>query len=115
MWARVVEVMIACWLAVSPPVFRGADASGACWAFDLVIAGLTATIALASYWPPTRHAHLLLIAVAGVLIGAGMWAPSPTPLDQNHILVGLLLLLFAIIPNEASRPPAAWHEYGQGD
>jgi hypothetical protein len=42
----------------------------------------------------------------------GMWVPYPSPpTEQNHILVGLLLVLFAIIPNEASQPPKAWEEF----
>lgn len=32
-----------------------------------------------------------------------------TPSLQNYILIGLLLLMFALIPNHASRPPRWWH------
>jgi hypothetical protein len=115
MWARVVEIMLACWLAISPPVFYGADATSAQWAFDLAAAALIATLAAVSYWPPARLAHLGIILPALALIAFGMWASSPTPLDQNHIVVGLLLLLFAIIPNEATQPPRAWQDYTSRD
>jgi hypothetical protein len=112
MWARVVETMLACWLAASPLVFERADATARLWAVDLAAAALVATFALASYWPPTRQAHLAIIAVALTLTAMGMWVPYPSPpTEQNHILVGLLLVLFAIIPNEASQPPKAWEEF----
>jgi hypothetical protein len=111
MWARVVETMLACWLAISPLIFRGAAATATLWMIDLATAALVALFALASFWPPTRHAHLAIIAVASALITAGMLSSyPPEPTDQNHILVGLLLLLFAIVPNEATHPPKAWQE-----
>ena len=110
MWARVVEIMLACWLAISPAILHGASATAKLWTVDLATAALVATFALLSYWPPTRHAHLVTIAAALALIAAGMAPYPPAPPDQNHILVGLLLLLFAIVPNEASRPPRAWRE-----
>lgn len=112
MWARVVEIMLACWLAVSPLVFRQVEATATLWAIDLAAAALIAVFALASFWPPTRHAHLAIIAVSGALIAAGMMSPyPPSPTDQNHILVGLLLLLFAIVPTEATLPPRTWQEF----
>jgi hypothetical protein len=30
---------------------------------------------------------------------------------QNDLLTGLLLLMLAIVPNEASLPPQAWREF----
>ena len=114
MWARVVEIMLACWLAVSPLVFRQAEATATLWAIDLAAAALIAVFALASFWPPTRHAHLAIIAVSGALIAAGMMSPyAPSPTDQNHILVGLLLLLIAVVPSDASRPPASWESFDE--
>jgi hypothetical protein len=112
MWARVVETMLACWLAISPLIFRGAEASAYLWSIDLAAAALIAVLALSSYWPPARHAHLGIILVALGLIAAGMLsAYPPTPPDQNHILTGLVLLLFAIVPNNATQPPDAWRTF----
>jgi hypothetical protein len=109
MWARVVETMLACWLALSPLIFRRAEAPASLWAIDLAAAALIALFALASFWPPTRRAHLAILAVALALIAAAIAAPyPPAPSDQNHVLVGLLLLLFAIVPNEATQPPRSW-------
>jgi hypothetical protein len=116
MWARVVETMLACWLAISPLVFHRGDATATLWCIDLAAAALVAVLALASYWPPTRHAHVAIIAVALALIAAGMAAPyPPAPSDQNHLAVGLLLLLFAIVPNQAAQPPKAWQTFDSAE
>ena len=111
MWARVVEFMLACWLAVSPFVFQHAGDQVVLWAIDLTAAALIGGFALLSYWPPTRHLHLLTALLACALIGYGRFGAGgePPPALQNHIVVGLLLLMFAIIPNHASRPPNSWN------
>jgi hypothetical protein len=39
-------------------------------------------------------------------------APYPTPVAlQNDLMLGLLLLMFAIVPNEASLPPEKWRDF----
>jgi hypothetical protein len=113
MWARVVEVMLGCWLAVSPFVFRHARDERAFWTNDLLCASVTVVLALISFWRPLRHAHLVTAAVALWLIGFGyLAAPYPTPPAlQNDITTGWLLLMFAIIPNEVNRPPRPWRDF----
>jgi hypothetical protein len=111
MWARDVEFMLGCWLAASPFIFRHAKDAMLLWITDFTSAALVCTLAVLSYWRPTRHAHLLTILVALWLVGFGRFgaaAPLP-PGMQNEIAVGLLLLMFVIIPNRASQPPAAWY------
>jgi hypothetical protein len=110
MWARIIEVMLGCWLAVSPFIFRHAADEKVLWLNDLFSALAVIMLALISFWPPLRYAHVAIVVVALWLIGFGFWAsgyPAP-PALQNDILVGLLLLMFAIIPNEANLPPPAW-------
>ena len=113
MWARVVEVMLGCWLAISPFVFRHpADARGL-WSNDLGCALAVVTLALLSLWPRLRYAHLTLIGVALRLIYFGYFGlshPAP-PALQNDLIVGLLLLMLAIIPNEALLLPKAWRDF----
>jgi hypothetical protein len=110
MWARVIEFMLGCWFAISPFAFGHDDAEMAFWLTDLTAACLIMILSLASFWPPLRHAHLALVLVASWLILFGRFAISPPlpPAAQNYILVGLLLLMFALIPNNASDRPRHW-------
>ncbi|QDS92831.1 hypothetical protein FF011L_15800 [Roseimaritima multifibrata] len=110
MWGRVVEIMTAVWLAMSPWIFH-ASSDQLLMAADLGVAFLIALLAGLSYWHPTRNAHLLTLLVAVGLIIWGRFAGTPPPFEhQNHIVVGLFLLMIALIPNEASTPPIAWRE-----
>jgi hypothetical protein len=110
MWPRVVEVMMGCWLAVSPFVFRHPPGQNALWVRDLLCAGFVITLALLSFGRGTRHAHLGILAVAIFLCGAAFLSPSnpPPPALQNDLVVGAILLMLAILPNEASLPPPSW-------
>lgn len=113
MWARVIEIMIGCWLAISPFIFRHAAEEKALWWNDLGCAVAVIVLALLSFWRPLRYAHLAIGLVALWLIGSGYLAsahPVP-PVLQNDALVGWLLLMFAIIPNEASLPPLKWRDF----
>lgn len=114
MWSRVVEFMLACWLAASSFIFRYADDFVALRISDFACATAIATLALISYWRPTRHAHLLILPIALWLIGFGRFGvPAPLPAGlQNSMVVGILLLMFAIVPNAASQPPRSWFERG---
>jgi|SRR5688572_14813536 len=113
MWARVIEVMLGCWLAISPFIFRHSEEDRVLWFSDLFAAMVVIILALVSFWPPLRFAHVANLVIALWLIGFGFWAspyPSP-PALQNDIVVGLLLLMFAIIPNQATRPPRSWRVF----
>jgi hypothetical protein len=113
MWARIIEVTLGCWLALSPFIFRHSAEARTLWVNDLLSATIVIVLALVSFWPPLRFAHLANLLVALWLIAFGFWAssyPAP-PALQNSIIVGLLLLMFAIIPNEASLPPRSWRAF----
>jgi len=110
MWGRVIEVMTAVWLALSPFIFRAADDPVLVWV-DSLSALAIACLAGLSYWAPMRRAHLLILAVAVGLAAWGRLSGSPPPPEhQNHITVGIFLLMIAIIPNDASQPPRNWRE-----
>jgi hypothetical protein len=113
MWARVIEVMLGLWLAISPFIFRHAAEDGELWINDLACAFAIVALALLSFWQPLRYAHLAIGVVALWLIVFGYIGGYPAPpASQNHILLGLLLVTFAIIPNEANLPPRSWRFYG---
>jgi hypothetical protein len=110
MWSRVVEVMLGCWLLISPFVFAHPSDAAALWINDLSCGSAVIVFGLFSYWRPTQHAHLLSLAVGTWLVAfayrQGFGEPSPA--SQNHLILGLLLLMFAIIPNDAAEAAPAW-------
>jgi multisubunit Na+/H+ antiporter MnhF subunit len=113
MWARVIEVMLGCWLAMSPFIFRHSAEDRVLWFNDLFAAMVVIMLALVSFWSPLRFAHVANLVIALWLIAFGFWAspyPAP-PALQNDIVVGLLLLMFAIVPNKATQPPRSWHDF----
>lgn len=110
MWPRVIEGMLGCWLLVTPFVFRGTTAVDDYTASALVSGAIVIVMAVMSFWEPARLARFVTLGVALWLALHGYFAaerPGP-PAAQNEIMIGLTLLLFAIIPNEASQPPRAW-------
>ncbi|REJ70064.1 MAG: hypothetical protein DWQ31_02280 [Planctomycetota bacterium] len=115
MWARVIEAMLGCWLAISPFIFRMDADDTLLWAVNLVAAATVITCALLSHWPPTRHARCVTAVVSIAIIAYGrIAAPSPGPPElRNLILVGLLLLMFSLVPNFASQPPRGWRDVSQ--
>lgn len=113
MWGRVLEVVLGLWLVLSPFLFSHAPAQVRLWQSDLFCGTAMVVLALLSYWPPTRYAHVLQLGVAGWLIGFGYFYGGypAAPGYQNNIFVGLTLLLLALIPNEANHPPRSWRRY----
>jgi hypothetical protein len=109
MWARVIEVMLGCWLAISPFIFGHPPGARTLWTNDLTCGFVIAILALLSFWFPLRYMHIAIVVPAIWLIIVGFLSGYPAPpASQNHILLGLLLLMFAIIPNEANLPPRPW-------
>lgn len=111
MWARVIEFNLGCWLALSPFIFRHSANEAVLWWNDLACAFVVAALALISYSHRFRYAHLALGLVGIWLIGFGYFMSShPVPAAlQNDVMVGWLLLMFAIIPNQSSHPPDEWN------
>lgn len=112
MWARVVEVMLACWLAVSPFIFRHGAEDVLPWVVDYAAAVIIGTASLLSFHPRFRRAHLVTWGIGFVLAGVAFFvAEAPLAAGyQNHLVVGLLLLMFGIVPSRASEPPPRWAE-----
>ena len=113
MWARVVEIMFGFWLLASPFIFNEGEKT---LASNLPCGLLVIILGFLSYWNRTQGAHLLTILVALWLIVLGYWTGYPAPPSaQNQIMVGLLLAMFAIIPNWTNDLPEDWKKfYGNG-
>ena len=113
MWARTVEVLLGCWLALSPFIFRHPAEVRSWWVNDWAGGLAIVSFALLSLWPRTRRAHLLNLAVAAWLCFRAYFGASGAlpPALQNELLTGLWLAMLALIPVEAFLPPAAWRAF----
>jgi len=108
MWGRVVEMMTAVWIALSPFIFRASHDPTIVWADNLIALSIV-TFSSISLWKPTQHAHLIILGIAlGMIIWGRSSSTPPIPAHQNHIFVGVFLMMIAIIPNNATRPPENW-------
>jgi hypothetical protein len=104
MWPRVVEAMLGIWLMLSPILFGALEESQVLWG-DFVAGATVILIAMASFASRYRFAHLILIAIGvGLVLWGRLATEHPHPAwHQNHIVIGLFLILFAIIPSEPQR------------
>jgi hypothetical protein len=110
MWPRVIELMLGVWLLVSPFVFRDTARAAEYVVNDAVSGAVVVLLSLLAFWRPLRRANLATLAMGLWLASYGYFsAPRPGPPGaQNDLVIGLLLLLFAIIPTDANRPPDTW-------
>lgn len=113
MWGRVVEIMLAVWLSLSPFLFGHYQEDQALWISDLFCAGALMVLSCLAFSEPLRRAHLGNLLIAGWLVGFGyFYGGYPAAAGyQNDIFTGLTLLLMAIIPNHANQPPRDWQRF----
>jgi hypothetical protein len=107
MWARNSELILGVWLFISHFIF-----SNTLWD-DLAIALLILLFAALSFHDKLNKMHLLQVIPAGWLLYIGYTYPTyilPFGI-QNYILVALTLLMFAIIPSNASDHPRPWKRF----
>ncbi|MHA7838879.1 MAG: SPW repeat domain-containing protein [bacterium] len=114
MWARHMELSLGIWLLISPFVFHPEASRPFLWIHDLSVGAAVVSLALAAHWRPLHRIHLLFAPLALWLMGLGWWGAwqeegiHVDPVHQNWLLVGLLLILFAIVPSESSQRPIPW-------
>jgi hypothetical protein len=115
MWSRVIEIMLGFWLLASPFIFGFAEYETKVLASDLLCGLLVIVSGFLSYLNRTKQTHFLTLIIAFGLIIFGYSAgyPAPPP-AQNHIIVGLLLAMFAIIPSRTNELPEAWRKFYTG-
>jgi hypothetical protein len=107
MWARVAEILLSFWLVIGHFLFRAETNA------DLIIAFLVFLFAVLSYKETLNKMHLLQVIPAFWLLWISFSYPTPfLPFGlQNHILVALTLLMFAVIPSHASEHPRPWKKF----
>lgn len=110
MWARTMEFAFGCWLAMSPFIFLHGEAYSWIWYHDFLVGAFICVVALLSCIEKLKRLHLLHILTGGWLVLSGyVLATHKIPPEfQNHVVLGWLLIMFAIIPTDASRPPEGW-------
>lgn len=107
MWTRIAELLTAVWLFASHFIF-GYDGS-----IDLICAIGIALFAALSFIDKLNKMHLLEVIPACALLYVSYTYPTPIlPFAlQNFILVALNILLFAILPSNASDHPRPWRHF----
>lgn len=113
MWARIVEVMLGCWLVLSPFIFRHPGDATFLWATDFASGTAVIVIGLLACWPKAERWRLLQLVVAAYLIAVGfVAAPPPPPAPyQNYLVIGLLLIIVGVIPTRGTLPPRSWQAF----
>jgi hypothetical protein len=107
MWARISEIILGVWLILSRFIFSSQD-------WDGILAGLFIIFfASLSYIDKLNKMHLFQVLPAAWLLYVGYSYPTPwLPFYmQNYILTALTLLMFAIIPSNASDHPRPWKRF----
>jgi hypothetical protein len=116
MWGRVTEILLALWLMFSPFLFGHYPVDRPLWISDFFSGGAILLFSCISFYESLRRAHLMNGLIAGWLIGFGyIHGGHPAPAGYQHdILIGLILILIAIVPNHANQPPRDWQRvYGE--
>lgn len=113
MWARVVEFMLACWLAISPFIFAYPGNAVFLWANDFITSIIIAFFSLISFYEPLRKMHLCNLLVAFYLMALTyiLQGVSMESALQNYMVLGILFLMLAIIPTDASAQPKPWRDF----
>lgn len=117
MWARVVEVMLAVWLALSPFFFPESFQKTLFITTLWSTSFLLALFSLLSFASPLPKMHLLNIPLALLLLllGFSTLLPPYSPAMQNSLLMGLILLMTALVPSHANQAPSSWNVNNTSD
>ena len=113
MWARIIEFTLACWLALSPFIFRIPATDCFYWMNNFICALLIALFSLLCFSRHFRKMHLLNLFVAFWLIGLAFSVkevPIPPHL-QNSLMIGIILLMLGIIPSESELLAPRWRTF----
>jgi len=114
-WPRYSEMLLSLWLVAAPWILSYGDST----IFRTINIAAAAGILLLDLLSVTlykRYAHLGVLGIALGLLGHAYFAMPPEAAGtQNNVIVALLLLMFAILPTEATLPPPSWRELHKRD
>lgn len=113
MWARHFEFVLGLWLAISWLIFGYNADQLFLGVNDGVCFVLITLFSFMSYYRPLRWLHLMNLLISFWLIAIA-YSSSTTIHEgpyQNYMVVGFLLMMFAIIPAYSNDPPEAWQDY----
>ncbi len=111
MWPRHFEVFMAIWLSLSWLIFPYPQDSNKLMIHDFFISTLIATISLLNYKYRYIHLFNILSAIWLIILAFKSKAPITDAPYQNYMVLGLILLIFTVIPPRASNPPEEWEEF----
>lgn len=116
MWARIVEILLGFWLAASIFIVRRVPGDMTGLINDVVCGLAVVAFGCLSFIERAAWLHFLTLAVGLWLIIFGYIAGYPSPATaQNRIIIGLLLAMFAIIPNRINEMPESWRKFHSGN
>jgi hypothetical protein len=109
-WPRYCELLLGLWLIASGWIIE--DPSRSQYRAVTITSGvLILVLDILSVSLYQRYAHLLILPVSAALLAFGfLRTAAEAQGTQNAIVVALLLLMFAILPTEATQPPPSWRE-----
>jgi hypothetical protein len=110
-WPRYCEMLLGLWLLAVPWILNYGD-SDTFRTINIAAATGILLLDILSVTLYKRYAHLAVLGIAfGLLTHAYFAALAEATGTQNNIIVALLLLIFAILPTEATLPPPSWREF----
>jgi hypothetical protein len=109
MWPRISEFIMGIWLIACPFLMGHTGDPVNLWMRDSFLGAGICLCAILSSFRRFRHVRLAtgllsLLLTLNAFVGSSFGSAA----IQNHILLGLTLLMFAIIPNHPNLPPESW-------
>lgn len=113
MWGRILQMLCAGWLAVSPFLLSAGEEPALAFISNFVCASVIFLLAAGSFYRRAPHLHVATALPALWIIAVAFLAePSPPPpLHQNGVILGMVLLILIFVPSHAAKPPRGWHEF----
>jgi len=107
-------MLLGLWLLVAPWILNYGD-SGTVRTVNIAAAIGILLLDILSVTLYKRYAYLAVLGIAlGLLVHAYFAMPQEAAGTENNIIVALLLLMFAILPTEATLPPPSWRKFHDG-